>query len=175
MTLQRAYEGPPAQVAWLLLLVGVAYGSPVRDVVKLMKKAACEHGRVLNSPEPLVLFEEFADNSLNFELHFWIRMRTLMQGQRIESDVRHTRVVAGGEKSAEIQRVRSKTATGIVVAADKLVEVATVIRDELGYNYLASATAVDYLGNGDSDQQLRDNSPSGTYVHGRDSVAPERE
>ncbi len=39
--------------------------------------------------------------------------------------------------------------TGIVVNTDKLVEVATAIRDDLGFNYLSSATAVDYLGQGD--------------------------
>lgn len=35
VTLQRAYEGPPAQVAWLLLLVGVAYGSAAGAVFAL--------------------------------------------------------------------------------------------------------------------------------------------
>ncbi len=39
--------------------------------------------------------------------------------------------------------------TGVLVSPDKLVEVATAIRDNLGYNYLSSATAVDYLGQGD--------------------------
>ena len=34
---------------------------------------------------------------------------------------------------------------GAVVASDRLVEVATAIRDELGYDYLTSVTAVDYL------------------------------
>ena len=36
--------------------------------------------------------------------------------------------------------------SGIVVDKNKLVEVAIAIRDELGYDYLSSATAVDYLG-----------------------------
>ncbi len=36
--------------------------------------------------------------------------------------------------------------SGIIVDKDKLVDVATTIRDELGFNYLSSATAVDYLG-----------------------------
>src|SRR5437667_10006536 len=38
---------------------------------------------------------------------------------------------------------------GIIISNDKLVEVATAIRDDFGYNYLSSATAVDYLGQGD--------------------------
>lgn len=36
--------------------------------------------------------------------------------------------------------------SGIIVDRDQLVKVATVLRDELGYDYLSSATAVDYLG-----------------------------
>ena len=37
---------------------------------------------------------------------------------------------------------------GVVVANDKLVEVATAIRDDLGYDYLSSVTGVDYLEQG---------------------------
>lgn len=69
--------------------VGVAYGSPTRKVSELLGRAVNEHPAVLPSPEPIILFKDFADNSLNFEVHFWIRMRTVMQGQKIESDVRH--------------------------------------------------------------------------------------
>jgi NADH-quinone oxidoreductase subunit C/D len=39
--------------------------------------------------------------------------------------------------------------SGIIINNDKLVEVALAIRDEYGFNYLTSATAVDYLGQGD--------------------------
>jgi len=38
---------------------------------------------------------------------------------------------------------------GIIVQTDKLADVAQTVRDELGYDYLSSATAVDYLGAGD--------------------------
>jgi len=38
---------------------------------------------------------------------------------------------------------------GVIVDKDHLVEVATAIRDDLGFDYLSSATAVDYLGEGD--------------------------
>ncbi len=37
---------------------------------------------------------------------------------------------------------------GVIVEADKLVEVATTLRDELGFNYLANACAVDYIDDG---------------------------
>lgn len=35
--------------------------------------------------------------------------------------------------------------SGYVVSAEKLIEVATALRDEMGYDFLSSATAVDYL------------------------------
>src|SRR4051812_31626779 len=38
---------------------------------------------------------------------------------------------------------------GIIVTTDKLVDVAMALRDEFGFNYLSSATAVDSLGQGD--------------------------
>ncbi|MDA1053430.1 MAG: mechanosensitive ion channel [Planctomycetota bacterium] len=69
--------------------VGIAYGSPTREATKLMKHAAVEHGRVLNSPEPFVWFTNFGDNSLNFEVHFWVKVRSLSDRTRIESDVRY--------------------------------------------------------------------------------------
>ena len=37
---------------------------------------------------------------------------------------------------------------GVIVSADKLVEVATTLRDELGFDYLANACAVDYIDDG---------------------------
>jgi NADH-quinone oxidoreductase subunit D/NADH-quinone oxidoreductase subunit C/D len=40
--------------------------------------------------------------------------------------------------------------SGIIVDRDRLVEIATAIRDELGFDYLSSATGVDYLGIEDS-------------------------
>ena len=68
--------------------VGVAYGSPTREVARLLRRAVEEHGRVLKSPEAIVLFEDFGDDALIFEVHFWIRMRMVMDRRTIESDVR---------------------------------------------------------------------------------------
>lgn len=68
--------------------VGVAYGSPTRDVARWLKRAAEEHGLVLKKPESFVWFSGFGDNSLNFELYFFITIRTLAERRRIESDLR---------------------------------------------------------------------------------------
>ena len=70
------------------VVVGVAYGSPTREVIRLMKKAAEDHGKVLDKPPPAVLFTEFGDNALMFELTFWLRMRRMMDRRAVESDLR---------------------------------------------------------------------------------------
>jgi len=54
------------------LPVGVAYGSDVKLVCKLLNQAATANESVLTSPEPAVYFKEFADSSLNFEAQFWV-------------------------------------------------------------------------------------------------------
>jgi potassium efflux system protein len=54
------------------LPVGVAYGSDVKMVSKLLEQAATINESVLTSPAPAVFFKEFADSSLNFELQFWV-------------------------------------------------------------------------------------------------------
>ncbi|WP_299107218.1 mechanosensitive ion channel domain-containing protein [uncultured Tenacibaculum sp.] len=50
--------------------VGVAYGSDVQLVKKLLIQAATEHPKVLKEPAPLVIFENFGDSSLDFKLIF---------------------------------------------------------------------------------------------------------
>jgi small-conductance mechanosensitive channel len=51
--------------------VGVAYGSDVALVTALLKQAAEEHPDVLKNPEYTVIFDDFGDNSLVFELNVW--------------------------------------------------------------------------------------------------------
>lgn len=50
--------------------VGVAYGSPVELVAKLMFEAACAHPQILDkgADQPKVFFKEFSDNALTFEM-----------------------------------------------------------------------------------------------------------
>ncbi|WP_103865572.1 mechanosensitive ion channel family protein [Aquimarina sp. I32.4] len=52
--------------------VGVAYGSDTQLVKDLLTKAALSNSNVLKEPPPLVLFTDFADSSLNFQLMFTI-------------------------------------------------------------------------------------------------------
>ncbi len=50
---------------------GVAYGSDVGRLRTLMPEVALAHPKVLPEPKPEVLFIEFGDSSLNFELSIW--------------------------------------------------------------------------------------------------------
>jgi len=68
--------------------VGVIYGSPVREVERIMLKVADEHQRVRRAPKPFVLFNDFGDNALIFDLYFWIRMERIMDRRIIESEIR---------------------------------------------------------------------------------------
>lgn len=51
--------------------VGVAYGSDVRLVERLLLDVAHTNPNVLEAPEPAVQFREFGDSSLNFDLLVW--------------------------------------------------------------------------------------------------------
>jgi small-conductance mechanosensitive channel len=68
--------------------VGVVYGSPTSLVATLIRKAVEEHGRVLARPEPILVFHDFGDNSLVFEVYFWVEVATMMDVKVICSDVR---------------------------------------------------------------------------------------
>jgi len=67
---------------------GVVYGSPVEEVERLLMKAAREHKRVLRDPEPFVLFNDFGNSALLFDVYFWLSMTRIMERRIIESDIR---------------------------------------------------------------------------------------
>ncbi len=52
--------------------VGVAYGSDVHLVKKLLLQIANDNKDVIEIPEPMVLFADFGDSALNFKLVFTI-------------------------------------------------------------------------------------------------------
>ena len=52
--------------------VGVAYGSDVPKVLEILEDCAAKHPRVLESPEPSVLFTAFGASSLDFDLRVWV-------------------------------------------------------------------------------------------------------
>ncbi|MFC1579255.1 mechanosensitive ion channel family protein [Pseudomonadota bacterium] len=70
--------------------VGVAYGSDVARVSELLKKAADEHPKVLKSPERVVIFEDFGDNALIFDLNVWVHATAEGNLRAIRSDLRYS-------------------------------------------------------------------------------------
>ena len=70
----------------LRLPIGVAYGSDMDKVKKALLEAAAEHPKVLETPAPSVLFDEFGDSSLNLELAVWIDVTTIGP-QALRSDI----------------------------------------------------------------------------------------
>jgi small-conductance mechanosensitive channel len=71
-----------------VIRVGVAYGSPVRKAADLLAECLQRHGLVLKEPEPLVLFEDFADSALVFAMYFWIEIRPGVNATLVMSDLR---------------------------------------------------------------------------------------
>jgi small-conductance mechanosensitive channel len=68
--------------------LGVAYGSPVRQVSDLIKQAVVEHPDVLKDPKPLVIFDDFGDNALIFDAYFWVYATGDKDLRVVRSDIR---------------------------------------------------------------------------------------
>ena len=59
-------------VTRIVIPVGVAYGSDVEAAMRVLLDVAAEDGRILEDPAPSVLFEGFADSSLNLVLRAFV-------------------------------------------------------------------------------------------------------
>jgi len=66
--------------------MGVAYGSDVALVKTLLIEVAKKHDKILKIPEPIVLFTDFADSSLNFRLVF--SLNNSFEARFVQSDLR---------------------------------------------------------------------------------------
>ncbi|MGZ9066625.1 MAG: mechanosensitive ion channel domain-containing protein [Burkholderiales bacterium] len=71
-----------------VLKVGVAYGSPVRTVERILEECAGRHAVVLKDPAPRVIFEDFGDSALVFALYFWIDLTPSTNALQVLSDLR---------------------------------------------------------------------------------------
>ena len=71
-----------------ILKVGVAYDSDSRQVEKLLNDIVKEHSKVLNDPAPFVIFKNFGDDALEFEVYYWFELKS-SSGLKISSDLRH--------------------------------------------------------------------------------------
>lgn len=71
-------------VTRMVIPVGVSYQADVDQVLQTLTRIAQQHPLVLKDPEPSVLFLQFGDSALNFELRVYVgqlsdRMTTLSQ------------------------------------------------------------------------------------------------
>ena len=76
------------QVTRTQVRVGVAYGSDVELVARLIEQAVDENTDILQDPEPLVVFEDFGDNALIFDAYFWVHAAGDRDLRVIRSNVR---------------------------------------------------------------------------------------
>lgn len=70
--------------------VGVIYGSDTQKVKELLIQAVLSVDEVLKDTkrEPKVFFTDFGDNSLNFQVYFWIELKSLLVRRHVESKIR---------------------------------------------------------------------------------------
>ena len=66
--------------------IGVAYGSDVRLVERILLTAANEHNQISKNPKPFVRFNDFGESSLDFQLYFWTANDFMVEN--IKSDLR---------------------------------------------------------------------------------------
>jgi potassium efflux system protein len=63
----------------VIVSVGIAYGSDTRLATKLLYQVAEECPEVLAKPKPRVIFKEFGDSTLNFELRAFVNSPELVR------------------------------------------------------------------------------------------------
>lgn len=56
----------------VIIKVGIAYGSDTKKAEELLHKIAGEHPDVLDDPKPRVIFTQFGDSTLDFELRMFV-------------------------------------------------------------------------------------------------------
>lgn len=59
--------------------------SEAEEIADLIKQKAKENGEALENPEPDILFRQYQDGKLNFEVHYWIKDSS--DAKKIKSDI----------------------------------------------------------------------------------------
>jgi small-conductance mechanosensitive channel len=70
------------------VVVGVSYGSNLRQAATLITDCAAAHVAVLKQPAPEVFFEDFGSDSLTLRLQYWTRLGGERAGPSVDSDLR---------------------------------------------------------------------------------------
>jgi len=81
------------------ILIGVAYGTDINLVLKILRETVDSNDDALKDPKPQALFSDFGDSSLNFRLRFWVPFEL---GLTSKSDVSVALYNAFAEQGIEI-------------------------------------------------------------------------
>ncbi|MFO1414481.1 MAG: mechanosensitive ion channel [Burkholderiales bacterium] len=71
------------------ILVGVAYGTPLRRAGDILEDILKRHGRVLQDPAPQVYLDDYGDSAVRFALTYWVEMVEGNDVRRLKSDILH--------------------------------------------------------------------------------------
>ena len=69
--------------------VGVVYGSNIPKVTELMIQSVRDNAKTFQTPSPFVLFHDFGENALMFDVYFWISINAIIERKIIESEIRY--------------------------------------------------------------------------------------
>ncbi len=68
----------------LEILVGVAYGTELKKVLKILNETVTNNPKILKIPQSMILFNGFGDSSLDFRVLFWVHFD---EGLSIKSEM----------------------------------------------------------------------------------------
>jgi len=68
--------------------VGVAYDSDIDQVTSILLQLANENKSILENPKPFVIFEDFGDNALHFQIFFAVS--SSFESNIVKSDMRYS-------------------------------------------------------------------------------------
>ena len=71
------------------ITVGVSYGTPTRSAEEIIYRAVVAQPEVRSDPPPCVVFEDFAESSLNFRAFFWVDLDPAVNSNIVRSEIRH--------------------------------------------------------------------------------------
>lgn len=71
-----------------IVRVGIQYGSDLEKVKKILTDVAISHSFVLQDPIPEVIFEDFGDSALIFDIYFWVNSVGEKSGRQVRSEIR---------------------------------------------------------------------------------------
>lgn len=80
--------------------VGVAYNSDIDQVTQLLLDVANENNKVLKNPSPFVIFDDFGDNALQFQIFFAVK--SSFESNLVKSEIRYAIFKAFKKEGIEI-------------------------------------------------------------------------